>query len=373
MHRFCLPAILASAGLCAPGLAGAATSSPPTVDVTINDKGCEPMQLSAPAVQVAFKIRNASRRAVEWEILKGDRVVEERENILPGFTSTLTTKLDPAEYAMTCGLLSNPKGTLTVQGVVAQPDGKRPADLAPIIARYKSYVADEVTHLVANTRTLVAAVRAGKLAEAQRAYAPAHLHYERIEPVAEVFNDLDKSMDSRADDFEKREADPNFSGYHRIEYGLFKLKTTAGLDGYADKLLREVLDLQGRIAKLDITPKILVGGAADLIEEVAAKKISGEEDRYSKTDLWDFQGNLDGAQKIVALLRPDLSKRDPQLLARVDGNFAKVDADLARYREPDGSFQSYDALKPIDQKKLRGPITVLAEDLSRLRGTLGID
>ena len=345
---------------------------PTTINLTITDKGCEPMQLTVPPEKVAFKIKNNSKRGVEWEILKDNMVVEERENIIPGFVSTLTTKLAPAEYEMTCGLLSNPKGKLIVKIATRGEDEPKPG-LDAIIETYKGYVAGEVTELVAKTKLLVDAVKADDLAAAQKAYAPARVYYERIEPVAEVFNDLDKSMDSRADDYEKKEADPTFSGFHRIEYGLFSQKTTKGLGDYADHLMKDVNDLKDRVAKLAITPKVMVGGAAELIEEVASKKISGEEDRYSKTDLWDFQANVDGAQKIVTLLRKDVTRRDPALIKRIEANFAKVDKGLTKYKVAGGGFESYDALKPDDQKALKGPITELAEDLAKLRGTLGID
>ena len=341
--------------------------------MTINDKGCQPMELTVPPEKIAFKIKNESKRGVEWEILKDNMVVEERENIIPGFTSTLTTKLDPSEYEMTCGLLSNPKGKLIVKVATMGEEEPTAGNLDGVISTYKTYVGGEVDELVAKTRNLVDAVKAGKLEAAQKAYAPAHLYYERIEPVAEVFNDLDKTMDSRADDYEKKEADPAFSGFHRIEYGLFSQKTTKGYEEYADHLMKDAEDLKSRIAKLTITPKVLVGGAAELIEEVASKKISGEEDRYSKTDLWDFQANIDGAQKIVALLHKRIKAKDPALMERIDLNFAKVDKGLTKYKASGGGFESYDSLKPDDQKALKGPITILAEDLSKLRGTLGID
>ncbi len=357
----------------APAWSAAGADAPQSIDITINDKGCEPMELNVPPEKISFKIKNASKRGVEWEILKDNMVVEERENIIPGFTSTLTTKLDPNDYEMTCGLLSNPKGKLIVKVATKGEAEPKPSDLGAIITSYKGYVAGEVDQMVEKTKALVDAVKAGKLEAAQQAYAPAHLYYERIEPVAEVFNDLDKSMDSRADDYEKKEADPNFSGFHRLEYGLFEKKSTAGLDDYADHLMKDVVDLKGRLGKLDITPKVMVGGAAELIEEVASKKISGEEDRYSKTDLYDFQANVDGAQKIVSLLKGNIGARDPELLKRVEVNFDKVDKGLAKYKKPGGGFESYDALKPEDQKALKGPITALAEDLSKLRGTLGID
>ena len=240
------------------------------------------------------------------------------------------------------------------------------------MAEYKVYVTRQVDAMVTATRAFTDAVKAGKLDDAKALYAPAHEHYERIEPIAELFNDLDGSMDSREDDFEKKAEDPGFLGFHRIEKGLFADKSTAGLAPTADKLMADCLDLQKRITDLTITPKSMVGGAADLIEEVASKKIAGEEDRYSRTDLVDFQANVDGAQKIVTLLVPLVQKRDPALVTRVKANFGKVDAVLGKYRTAHG-FESYDKLVPEDRNKLKGPVTALAEDLSTLRGTLGID
>jgi iron uptake system component EfeO len=137
--------------------------------------------------------------------------------------------------------------------------------------------------------------------------------------------------------------------------------------------MRDTLDLQERIVTLTIPPKKMVGGAADLIEEVAATKISGEEDRYSGTDLWDFQANVHGAQKIFDLLRGLIVKRNSELAARVGANFAKVNSVLGRYRGTDGRLQNYDKLSPADRNALKGTITALAEDLSLLRGTLGLD
>ncbi len=343
------------------------------VTITVTKTGCEPKSVSVAPGKTTFKINNQSQRALEWEILKGVNVVEEREHIVPGIVQTLTATLDPGEYEMTCGLLSNPKGALKVAAAEAALPPPSAMDLVAPIAEYKVYVTKEVNVLVDQTRVLVEAVKAGKLDDARAAYAPAHLHYERIEPIAELFNDLDGSMDSREDDFEKKAEDPNFLGFHRIEKGIFADKATVGLAPVADKLMADTLDLQKRVEGLAITPKAMVGGAAALIEEVASKKISGEEDRYSRTDLWDFDANIDGAQKIVDLLRPLVAKRDPALDGRVRENFVKVDGLLAKYRTGPEGFKSYEALSEGDRNGLKGPITKLAEDLSSLRGTLGVD
>ena len=366
----CLPATLGGKAL---GQASAAPVPPSPILITVTDSGCNPAKVDTAAGKTTFNIKNESKHVVEWEILKGVMVVDERENILPGFAQTLTATLDPGDYQMTCGLRSSPKGILTVAAANAPMAKPSPMDLVGPIAEYKLYVKGEVAALVDETRKLTDAVKAGKLADAQRLYAPAHQHYERIEPIAELFNDLDGSMDSRADDFEKKEADPKFVGFHRIEKGLFTDKSTAGLTPIADKLMADALDLQSRIDKLTIAPKDVVGGAADLIEEVASKKITGEEDRYSRTDLWDFQANVDGAQKIVTLLHPLIVKQDPQLSARLHENFTKVDALLAKYRTKDGGFESYEKLTDHDRTAFKAPVTTLAEDLSALKGALGVE
>jgi len=354
-----------------PDASAQATAAVP-IAVTVTDKGCDPMLLEVSEGRTTFQIRNASRRALEWEILDGVMVVDERENIIPGFVQTMTTKLGPGEYAMTCGLRSNPKGVLKVAATGAPPNEPTAMELVGPIAEYKVYVTKEVDALITATRAFAAAVKAGKLADAQRLYAPARRHYERIEPIAELFSDLDGSIDARADDFEKKEQDATWTGFHRIEKALWVDKSTKGMAPIADGLVKDTEDLRKKISTLTIAPKDMVGGAGDLIEEVASKKISGEEDRYSRTDLWDFQANVDGSQKIFELLRPLLLRRDKALVARVTENFGKVDATLAKYKQRDG-FESYDKLSEADRNALKAAITVLAEDLAKLRGTLGVD
>ena len=351
----------------------AALSEPTPVNVVITDKGCEPNSLTVAEGKSTFAIKNASRRALEWEILDGVMVVEERENIFPGFTQTLSATLSPGEYQMTCGLLSNPKGKLIVQA--AAPGAKAPVnalDLVGPLAEYKLYVSRETDALFTGAKAFVAAIKANDLAKAQKLYAPTRAHYERIEPVAELFDDLDKAIDVRADDFEKKEEDPGFVGFHKIEKFLFVDKSTAAAQQAADKLIDDVQELHNRIENLTIPAGKMVAGAANLIEEVAATKITGEEERYSHTDLWDFQANVDGAQKIYTLLRPLLTKWNATFVKRVDANFKQVHAILAKYKSSDG-FQSFDKVRENDRRAMKGPITTLAEDLSTLRGKLGLE
>lgn len=248
-----------------------------------------------------------------------------------------------------------------------------PLQLVGPVAQYKIYVMQNVRQLVTDTRTFVTAVKAGNIAQAQRLYAPTRTSYEKIEPVAELFSDLDAAIDSRADDHERRERDPAFGGFHRIEYALWVEKNTRGVGRVGDKLVADVTALQTRLTRLTFPPEKVVGGAAVLMEEVAATKISGEENRYSRTDLYDFQANFEGAYKIVTLLRPLIERRDRAFAGKTEANFKTVFDTLAKYRTAGGGFGSYLQLSERDRRLLAGKVNILAEDLSRLRGMLGLN
>jgi iron uptake system component EfeO len=236
-------------------------------------------------------------------------------------------------------------------------------DLVQPISDYKIFVTEKVEQLASETQKFTDAIKKGDLATAKKLYAPTRVHYEAIEPIAELFSDLDASIDSRVDDHEQGVTAEDFTGFHRLEYSLYSENTTKGLDALADGLLKDVKDLQARIAELTFPPE----------KVVAATKISGEEDRYSHTDLYDFQGNVDGAKKIVELFRPQIEKQDKAFVAKVDKNFATVDKILAKYKTQDGGFETYDKVKDNDRKAMIGPVNTLAEDLSTLRAKLNLN
>jgi iron uptake system component EfeO len=248
-----------------------------------------------------------------------------------------------------------------------------PAELQKAMAQYKTYVNQEIEQLADKTKVFTNAVIAGDIKKAKRIYAPTRVHWERTEPIAELFSDLDGSMDAREDDFAKKAEDPGFTGFHRLEKALFKDNSTKGMKPIAERLMKDTLTLKSQIAKLTIEPKDMVGGAAALIEEVAATKVTGEEERYSRTDLWDFKANLEGSEKIVALLNPMVEKADPALNAKIDKGFNQINQILAKYKTLDGGFASYDEVSEKDRQTLKPLLATHAEDLSQLRGTLGIN
>ena len=156
------------------------------------------------------------------------------------------------------------------------------------------------------------------LAAAQTAYMKARPYYERIEPVAESFtsgtDNLDSDIDARADDVPADQ----WTGFHRIEKGLFADQSLAGLGTYGDGLVANVKKLQTLTTGLSYQPAELANGAVDLLDEVAKSKITGEEERYSHIDLLDFQANVEGAEQAFANLQPGMQMIDPTLTATVE-------------------------------------------------------
>ena len=203
------------------------------------------------------------------------------------------------------------------------------------VEEYKAYATGQVDELVELTTVFTDAVRAGDVAAAQAAYAPSREPWERIEPLAGLVEEIDGAVDARVDNFASVD-DPEFTGWHRLEYLLFAQNTTEGGAEFADKLDADLATLQTEFATLDIPPVAVPVGASELIEEVSQGKITGEEDRYSKTDLWDFNANLEGSEAAIERLTPALQEADPALLAEIETGFADLQETLAPLRDGDG-------------------------------------
>jgi len=373
-------AVLVLAGLAAFWYAsGVARQAPPkgadnAVTVTIQGNVCQPNEITVPAGRTTFTIVNQSKRALEWEILDGVMVVEERENIAPGFSQTMTVKLPPGEFDITCGLLSNPRGKLRVRpSAASDAEAARPSlvNYVGALAEYKVFLVLESGTLEDATTALVEAINAGDLKQAQALYAPAHQAYKRIEPMGELFADLDARINPRAEYLEKREADPAFTGFHRIEYALFDRQSTQGLAPVAAQLQTDIQTLKDRVRALNVPPERLAGSAAKLLQRVADNLPAGGEDRYGHGELSNLQGTLDGTHKIADLLSPLLAKAAPDLKKRIDERFAAFGAALDPFRDGEGFKPT--ALDEAQRKALSEPVRALATEMGQVNAALGLE
>ncbi|MBV9953486.1 MAG: EfeM/EfeO family lipoprotein [Acidimicrobiia bacterium] len=236
------------------------------------------------------------------------------------------------------------------------------------VAAYDQWVRDQIDGLLEKTKVFTDAVRANDVAAAKAAFAPSRENWEAIEPIAGLVPDIDGAVDSRVDDFASVN-DPKFTGWHRLEYLLWEKGTTDGGTPFADELDAELMKLKTEFAKVKLTPIAVAQGSAELIEEVSEGKITGEEDRYSHTDLWDFAANVAGAEKAFELLKPAVNAADADLAADLESDFDDIDAALAKYEEGEG-YQSYEALSKADKGDMQAILGSLSENLAKVPGVL---
>ncbi|WP_192896623.1 iron uptake system protein EfeO [Cohnella sp. AR92] len=239
-------------------------------------------------------------------------------------------------------------------------------DWAPIVDSYRQFSIEQADTFITETEKFVSAVKSGDIKTAKQLYAPTRMYYERIEPIAEALGDLDPNIDARENDVEEKD----WRGFHRLEKALWVDNSTANAGEYADRLLEDAKTLRALMETVDIEPTLLVTGAVELLNEVSSSKVTGEEERYSRTDLYDFAANIEGARKIYELLQPELNKKDPELEAGIGKSFADLEEALADYKVGDG-YAPYTDLKEEDTKKLSRLIDALAEPLSQMGVILG--
>lgn len=344
--------------------------------VTIHPHSCEPNVLTVPAGHAGFRIVNRSDRAVEWEILEGVLVVEERENIAPGLSQVINANLLPGDYAITCGLLSNPRGTLHVTPTAASDAAARakPPMVAFVgpLSEFRVYLSSQSSALIKAVTALEQAIESGDLSQAQTLYVPARAAYQRIAPAVQRLAELDNAINSRADYFEKREQDSGFTGFHRIEYALFQQRNLDGLTPVAQRLIADVTTLKQQLLAQSLPPEQLVSIAVRNLNSIAEERAnSGEEERYSHTDLNGFASNLEAARKVVDLLRPLLTKSAAELLPKIDSAVAGLDAELNGFKVNEG-YASYDSVSAEQRKQIANKAKALADALDGIDPALGL-
>jgi iron uptake system component EfeO len=333
-----------------------------TVEVKLVDAGCDPAELRLAAGPVTFQVSNDGADAIsEFEILDGDHILGEVENVAPGLSRHFSLTLKPGRFTMYCpGGSSAERGPLVVSG---KASGTSTAATAAV-AKYRRYIQAQTVLLTAKTRRFVQKLQVGDLEGAKAAYAEARIPYERIEPVAESFGDLDPAIDARAGDVPKAE----WTGFHPIEQFLW-VRGATGPEKLRTKLLDDVLDLQQRARTIELEPAQVANGSVELLGEVSKSKITGEEERYSHIDLVDFEANVQGAKAAFDSIRDLVVARRPALAKEIDDRFADVESALEPYRQGTG-FVAYTALSKADTRGLSRSIDALAEPLSEVGATV---
>jgi len=367
------------------------------VSVKISDDACAVSRSTVHAGSIAFTLTNSGTDVNEFEILTHDkkRTVAEKENIAPGQTVTLVAQLESGSYYTGCKFQQAGdiigEAEFTVTGASSAIDTGTTKGSTTAVATYLSYVRSQVRQLVPAVATLTAAYEAGDDTAARSLFAGARVFYERIEPTAEQFGDLDPKIDYR--EVDAVSGGLAWTGFHRIEKDLWP-PTAAALnsDGtsatlnwtpstpsqratFGAGLVADVQKLSDLVNEPDFTLTLadITNGAIGLLDEVAAGKITGEEDWWSHTDLSDFQANLQGAEAAfdaVKAIAASQGSAGTKLVASISQEFAALNGLLAHYGSIESGFTPYNEVTDAQRKSLSDQVNALAEPLSQLTHTV---
>lgn len=356
----------------APAAGGEDGSAPADIAVEASDTACTLSGTEGKTGANTFVITNNGNKVTEFYVYdEGERVMGEVENISPGLQRKLIVQLTrPGTYQTACkpGMIGDGiRGDYTVTGEEVQIDTegkfKEAAD------NYKRYVNSQAEALVPAVEAFVAAIKSGDIEGAKAQFPTSRTYFERIEPVAESFpNDLDPRIDLREADLEPGQ---KWTGFHALEKQLWATGLQPDANALGDQLVADAKELLAGVSAPDFTVDStqIAGGAQGLLDEIATSKISGEEDIFSHTDLWDFSANLQGAQTAVASVRPILDERNLDLGNRVDQRFEEAEALLEKYREGDG-FVLYDKVTEPERQELSRAIDALSKEVSQVQGVI---
>lgn len=372
-------------------------------DVTSTDSACTVSGTTAESGTLTFDVSNDSGQVSEFYLLAEDglRIVGEVENIAPSASRTLTVVAQPGDYFTLCkpGMIGEGvgKSAFTVTGERVTVDGPDAEQKQQAVDLYAAFVKDQVGQLVPAVEDLVAAYEAGDDDTARSLFPLTRAFYERIEPVAEALGDLDPRIDYREVDAVAEGLD--WTGFHRIEKDLWvPAKDAVNADGetpawqdwvpstteeradFGDLLLADVQELYDYVHSDDFTETLdgqgiggISNGAIALLDEVATGKISGEEDWWSGTDLYDFAANVEGSKMAFSLVQDFAEAQGDDgaaLVDEIESGYAALEESLAAHGSLSDGFVGYSKLTDADKREFTDLINALAEPLSQLTGTV---
>jgi len=317
--------------------AAAAEGKTTTVTIPLTAQGCQPKPASVAAGSVEFDVANSDAAAVsEAELRTSDKskILGEQENLTPGLSGGFTLTVQPGKYVINCPGATQQDWAFTVTGKATGADWQSVPQLTSAVSGYSTYINQNTADLVGHSQTFCKAIDAGNMEQAKLLYPQARVYYERIEPVAEIWGTLDTSIDGRWEN--PVTVASQFTGFHKLEQLLWSDNTLKGASALCAGLVKNEQQLLTLVKSAQYNPLEMASGSTDLVNEAATNKISGEEERYSNTDLPVLQANVDGAMEVVSLFTPYLQQKDPSLLTTINKQNTAVTKVLAKLKVSPG-------------------------------------
>jgi iron uptake system component EfeO len=321
--------VIAASGCTASQPAAAAT-------ITVAVQDCGSGWTSPHPGQQTFVLKN--RDIVAGEVFLVDAtgaVVAYVDNVGPNATAHLSIDLGSGKYAFRCAMSDSDvaygkKVTIAghARGGVNPVRAVTTNDLVPAIKAYQSYVEDALPKLGELTNKLSGDIRSGDLASARRDWLPAHLEYERLGAAYGAFGDADQAINGTTAGLPKGVADPKFTGFHRIEYGLWHGQSASELRPIAAQLVGTIMALTRTFATARIQPLDIGIRAHEIAENALQFELTGQTNYGSNSNLATVGANLEGTAVVLGILHGVIAPRYPEL-AQTLAQLAKAKKDVA--------------------------------------------
>jgi iron uptake system component EfeO len=318
-----------------------------------------------------FLLRNDGSVTAEVHLIDpaSGVVYGEVEGLGPGTTRPLQVTLGNGAYAFRCV----PEDAAAIVGPVSTVTGggERSPGVAPVtkddllgpLKAYQARITESLATLVTDTTVLKDAVHRGDRAASRTAWLTAHLTYERLGAAYDAFGDADGAINGTTDGLPDGTSDAGFTGFHRLEHGLWHDEDMAALAGVADQLADDVQKLHDSFGDSQVDPNDLGLRAHEIVENTLQFELTAKTDYGSATNLATARANLDGTKAVLDVLRPLLQPRYPAL-PTVDKWLARTQTDLEATRRPDGSWPAVAQLDPGTRRRINGDVSELTEQLA---------
>ncbi|MGW1751289.1 EfeM/EfeO family lipoprotein [Streptomyces sp. NPDC002092] len=318
-----------------------------------------------------FDLRNTSGSAAEVYLTdaKTGAVYGEVEGLAPGTERPIRVTLGKGAYAFKClpddadavtGPTVHITGGTVRSGPAALPVTQQ--QLIPPTLAYQKWIGARTVELADKTDALRDAIDRGDLSAARAAWLPAHLVYERMGAAYGTFGDADSAINRTTAGLSGGVHDAGFTGFHRVEYGLWHGESASSLRGPADRLAKAVHALRDGWPDQRMDPADVGLRAHEIVENTVQFELTGRTDYGSGTNLATARANLDGTGVLLGYLRPLLKTRDKGL--------SELDSWMTRARhtldaaEHDGRWTPLDRLPRAQREKLDADLSELAEHLA---------
>ena len=373
---FAVPAVAAVAVI---SVLGPGKSSAASNDIALSESSCGTGWTNPQAGAQSFSLTNNGHNTAEVFLINpsSNAVFAEIENLAPGTTRPLTVTLSGGSYAFRCaftdGTALSSKTYPVGGGSSGANTGFAPVtdqDLQQPVADYRAYVQQNLPVLLADSQRLAADLAAPDLtaapalAAAKTDWLTAHLDYEGLGAAYGTFEDFDTKIDGRATGLQGGVNDSSWTGFHRIEYGLWHGRSAAVLKPLGDQLVADVQGLIKAFPNQTTDPNDLPLRTHEILENTLQFQLTGISDYGSGTALATASANLHGTQVVLSTLVGLMQARDPQALKSIDTWIQTVAADLNAAHRADGSWAALDQLTAAQRQQINGDLGELLEQLS---------